>query len=65
MSVQDIRIISWNCRGLNSDIVKRMIRDTSTQEKANFVCIQETKCISWPSNGMQLLGSGTNEAWVF
>lgn len=64
MSVQDIKILSWNCRGINSDIIKRLIRDTSTKEKANLVCIQETKCSNWPVNGMQLLGNGVNEACI-
>lgn len=43
MSVQNISIMSWNCRGLNSEVVNAMIRDSSHKNKANFVFLQETK----------------------
>lgn len=61
MSVQDISIMSWNCRGLNNERVKSMVRDTSSLIKAKFICIQETKCINWPASGMNLLRTNINE----
>lgn len=34
--------MSWNCRGLNNAIAKRMVRENSIRVNANFICIQET-----------------------
>lgn len=64
MSVQDIRIMSGNCRGLNNEVAKRMVRDSSSQVKANFIYIQETKCTSWPASGMKLFGNSVNDSWI-
>lgn len=64
MSVQDISIMSWNCRGLNNEVTKNMIRDTSVSIKARILCLQETKCSNWPIQGMQLLGNRINEKCI-
>lgn len=64
MSVQDINIISWNCRGLNSQLVKDMVRNISKSAKAKILCIQETKCSKWPVKGMNLLGTNSTEKWI-
>lgn len=64
MSVQDISVMSWNCRGLNSKIVRNVVRNNIAVVKAKIICIQETKCSQWPDRGMNLLGKGSNEKWV-
>lgn len=56
--------MSWNCRGLNSEVVKKMVRDSGSQEKASLICIQETKCTCWPASGMKLFGNNINESCI-
>ena len=46
-----LRILSWNVRGANNRDKRRMIKDVIKSQKANLVCLQETK-IQEMSNGM-------------
>lgn len=44
--------------------MRNMVRDTSRKSSAKFLCIQETKCNNWPTNGLKLLGNSVNENWL-
>ena len=46
-----LRILSWNVRGANDIDKRRMIKDVIKSQKADLVCLQETK-IQKMSNGM-------------
>jgi exonuclease III len=41
----NIKIITWNTRGLNSPIKQRILRNRLRKEKLDLCFIQETKCI--------------------
>ena len=46
-----LRILSWNVRGANDKEKRRVIKDVIKSQKADLVCLQETK-IQKMSNGM-------------
>ena len=39
-----MKIISWNTRGLNSQVKQRLLKRKLQQEKPDIMLIQETKC---------------------
>lgn len=43
MSMMNLRLISWNIRGLNNSLAKRNLREVVLKHKAEVVCLQETK----------------------
>ena len=58
-----IKILSWNVRGINSSLAKRNLREVTGVNKANIVCIQETK--SEHVKGKQLVFSSDNFGAVY
>lgn len=44
ISHENIKVLSWNVRGLNNSISRRILRDLVIREKAYIIFVQETKC---------------------
>ena len=43
MCYMRIRIVSWNVRGANDREKRKLIKDVIKTQKADLVCLQETK----------------------
>ena len=58
-----LRILSWNVRGTNDREKRKLIKEVIKSQKANLVCLQETK-IQEMSNGLvKSLGVGRCLEW--
>ena len=58
-----LRILSWNVRGANDREKRKLIKEVIKSQKANLVCLQETK-IQEMSNGLvKSLGVGRCLEW--
>lgn len=56
--------ISWNIRGCNNITNRRNIKAHIQDYKANFICIQETKCSSWDSAKKNTLWDEHSHGWI-
>lgn len=45
--MNSIQLLSWNCRGINSDISRRHLKEILRIKQCQVLCLQETKCDSW------------------
>lgn len=64
MSLKDIVVVLWNCRGINKRLSRNSIKAIRNKTKASMLCIQETKCQDWNLKiGNQIWGN-TNHGWV-
>lgn len=61
--MKELSLVSWNVRGACSSISKRMIKDTVLEFKVNFLCLQETKNISWNSYSISQLWNSSCLQW--
>lgn len=43
----NLRLLSWNIRGLNNSLSKRNLRELIYKYKVEVICLQETKIESW------------------
>lgn len=57
-------LISWNIRGASSGNARRMIKDLAVANKANFVCLQETKCGAWSNGMINSIWDYSHHGWV-
>lgn len=64
LSMKNLILLSWNVRGTCNLGAKRMIRDTLSLHKINFVCIQETKCGKWNKGMVSTLWDADMHDWV-
>lgn len=64
LSFYEIKILSWNVRGLNAK-EKRMIVKSLLQEwKADVVCLQETKLKEVSKKSIKDLWGGRSVEWI-
>ena len=58
-----IRIVSWNVRGANDREKRKLIKDAIKTQKADLVCLQETKLQEMMSAIVRSLGVGRCLEW--
>ena len=59
----DLRILSWNVRGANDEEKRVMIEDLIKSQKADLVCLQETKIEEMSNSLVRSLGGGRWLCW--
>ena len=59
-----IRIISWNCRGINNSLTRRKVRQISRSTQANILCLQETKCDNWTVFQKEAIWDSKLHEWI-
>lgn len=64
MSVKELVILSWNCRGINNAITRDSVKSCYRKSKANMICLQETKCSQWNNMLGSQLGSLDDHGWI-
>lgn len=62
--IQNLRIISWNVRGINNQIAIRNIRKLVRETKATILLLQETKCQNWSDRSLEAIWDSTNHGWL-
>ena len=45
--MNELRILSWNIRGVNNSIAIKNLKDLVNSSRADIICIQETKISYW------------------
>lgn len=66
MAQQSFRLLSWNVRGLNSQIRRDVVRDMVRTTKPTVVCLQQTKLqLISDDIVMQTLGTQFREHYFF
>jgi exonuclease III len=61
----NMKITSWNIRGMNSLSKQRMLKKNNLQEKEDIVMIQETKCDSENMERItQKIWPGCEAKWI-
>ena len=59
----NLRIISWNVRGANDRDKRRLIKSLIKTQKADLICLQETKIQRMSSSLVRSLGVGRSLEW--
>ena len=59
-----IKILSWNVRGANDVSKRKLIKMFLKTQKADVVCIQETKWKSWSKELVRSLTPNSFVDWV-
>lgn len=62
--MEQLRIISWNCRGINNSITRRKLRSIIRDTHANFICLQETKCDNWNTLQQDSIWDSKMHGWI-
>ena len=62
--MEQLRIISWNCRGINNSITRRKLRSIIRDTHANFICLQETKCDNWNTLQQDSIWDSKMHEWI-
>lgn len=62
--MNELAIFSWNVRGVNNSTTRKGIKDLVIANKANFICLQETKCSKWNSFMISSLWGLDGNGWV-
>ena len=58
-----IRILSWNVRGINDKDKRKVVKAFLRLQKADLVCLQETKCKLMSDLVVKSLGFGRFVNW--
>ena len=58
-----IRILSWNVRGINDKDKRKVVKAFLRLQKADLVCLQETKCKLMSDSVLRSLGFGRFVNW--
>ena len=58
-----LKILSWNVRGVNDNDKRKIIKAFLNSQKAELVCLQETKMQNLDSRRVLSLGVGRNSQW--
>lgn len=61
--MEDLILLCWNVRGACSEVNKRNIKDLVMANKANLVCIQETKNQGWSDALMNSVWDIDTHGW--
>lgn len=64
ISLKDIVILSWNCRGVNNRVTRNSIRALKDKIKADLLCLQEIKCHEWNKRLANQIWGSSNHDWV-
>ena len=59
-----IKIISWNVRGVNDSDKRKVIKNLIRSNKADLVCLQETKVQEMKIDMVRSLGVGRFLSWT-
>ena len=59
-----IKILSWNVRGVNDAEKRKLIKSVIRSQRAELVCLQETKVQTMTMNLVKSLGVGSCLKWV-
>ena len=59
-----LKILSWNVRGANDKDKRKVIKAFLNSQKAELVCLQETKMQNVDSRMVRSLGAGRNSQWA-
>ena len=58
-----IKLVSWNVRGANDSSKRKVIKAMIRSQRADLVCIQETKIQTMTEGVVRSLGSGRFLDW--
>lgn len=64
MSVKDLVICSWNCRGMNNALSRESIKSCCRSIRANLLFLQETKCSTWDACFENQIWSNDVHNWL-
>ena len=59
----NIRLLSWNVRGVNESRKRKVIKSVVRKQKVDLFCIQETKIQFMTERVVRSLGSGRFLEW--
>ena len=59
-----MKIISLNVRGLGGTLKRKYLSELINKERANMVCLQETKCSEFSREKVCLLWGNNEVDWV-
>lgn len=62
--MKSLSLLSWNVREAGSSISKKVIKDSVSKFKFNFLCLQETKCCAWDVGSILYLSRTGDCAWA-
>lgn len=62
--MKSIRLLSWNVRGVCNALMRNLIKDVVKDGRANFICLQETKCEKWNSSSIKQLWANDDFGWA-
>ena len=63
--MEGINIVSWNVRGICSDVARANVRQLLMESRANILLLQQTKCLDWSQHWSDVFWRGAdNECLV-
>lgn len=62
--MENLKLLSWNCRGLNNSVTKRNLQGLLLKAKPHILLLQETKCETEEELGKSSIWNHGDYGWL-